>query len=131
MKLKGGDVKELRELAIEYHRRLAFPFACFVFACIGIPLGLQNRRSGKSSGFSLCIALLLLYYIFLSAGKTLGQKGTVPPMLAMWLPNLVFIGMGIYLFKKTAHEERILLFELPAMLLAWAQARAKAWRKTL
>jgi lipopolysaccharide export system permease protein len=131
MKQKGADVKELRELAIEYHRRLAFPFACFVFACIGIPLGLQNRRSGKSSGFSLCIALLLLYYIFLSAGKTLGQKGTVPPMLAMWLPNLIFIGIGIYLFKKTAHEERIFLFELPAMLLAWAQTKAKAWRNAL
>ena len=130
MKQKNADPRVLRELAIEFHRRLAFPFACFVFACIGIPLGLQNRRSGKSSGFSLCIVMLLLYYIFLSAGKTLGQKGAIPPFLSMWLPNLVFITMGIYLFKKTAHEERIILFELPGMLLAWGQKRAVAWRKS-
>ncbi|MEA5112456.1 MAG: LPS export ABC transporter permease LptF [Geobacteraceae bacterium] len=130
MKSKGADARTLRELAIEFHRRLAFPFACFVFACIGIPLGLQNRRSGKSTGFSLCIVLLLVYYIFLSAGKTLGQKGTIPPALSMWLPNLVFIAIGIYLFKKTANEERIILFELPGMLLSWAQSRVNAWRKS-
>lgn len=129
MKQKGADAKTQRDLAIEFHRRLAFPFACFVFACIGIPLGLQNRRTGRSSGFSLCIALLLLYYIFLSAGKTLGQRGTIPPSISMWLPNLVFFGMGVYLFKKAANEESILLFELPAMILSWAQARVKAWRK--
>jgi lipopolysaccharide export system permease protein len=130
MKQKGADARVLRGLSIEFHRRLAFPFACFVFACIGIPLGLQNRRSGKSSGFSLCIVLLLIYYIFLSAGKTLGQKGAIPPALSMWLPNLLFIAMGFYLFKKTAHEERIILFELPGMLLSWAQTSVNAWRKS-
>jgi len=123
MKLTGFDASIIRNLHLEFHRRLAFPFACFVFALIGIPLGLQNRRSGKSSGFSLCIVVLLCYYILLSIGKTLGQKAVVPPAVAMWMPNLIFIGLGIYLFKKTAAEERMALFDLPARLLRWGRAR--------
>lgn len=123
MKLTGFDPSIIRNLHLEFHRRLAFPFACFVFALIGVPLGLQNRRSGKSSGFSLCIVVLLLYYILLSVGKTLGQKAIVAPAFAMWMPNLIFIGIGIYLFKKTAAEERMAVFELPKRLLRRVRAK--------
>jgi lipopolysaccharide export system permease protein len=130
MKLTGFDPSIIRNLHLEFHRRLAFPFACFVFALIGIPLGLQNRRSGKSSGFSLCLAVLLLYYITLSIGKTLGQKAIVPPVLAMWLPNILFIILGIYLFKKTASEQRMAIFDLPTQIVKWTQARLDSWRKT-
>ncbi|MDD2318488.1 MAG: LPS export ABC transporter permease LptF [Geobacteraceae bacterium] len=130
MKLTGFDPSIIRNLHLEFHRRLAFPFACFVFALVGVPLGLQNRRSGKSSGFSLCLAVLLLYYIALSVGKTLGQKAIVPPVLAMWLPNLLFITLGVYFFKTTASEQRMKIFDLPTRLVAWAHARFSAWRKT-
>lgn len=130
MKLTGFDPKIMRDLHLEFHRRLAFPVACFVFALIGVPLGLQNRRSGKSSGFSLCLLVLLIYYITLSIGKTLGQKAILHPALAMWLPNILFITLGIYLFKKTAEEQRMAVFELPARIIAWAYDKISAWRKT-
>ena len=119
----GNDARTTRDLFLEFHRRLALPFACFVFALIGVPLGLQNRRAGKSSGFSICIALLLLYYILLTAGKTLGQKGVISPAISMWLPNILFIGLGLYLFSKTANDQRIPVFELPARLLQRARLR--------
>ena len=45
----------------ELHSRYAFPFASFVFAFIAVPLGIQNRRSGKSAGFSVSIGILLAY----------------------------------------------------------------------
>jgi lipopolysaccharide export system permease protein len=130
MKLTGFAQSIMRDLHLEFHRRLAFPFACFVFALIGFPLGLQNRRSGKSSGFSLCLAVLLTYYIILSIGKTLGQKAIVSPIVAMWLPNLLFIALGIYLFKKTAAEQRMTIFDLPTRFVAWAQDRFASWRKS-
>jgi lipopolysaccharide export system permease protein len=128
MKLTGFDPSIIRNLHLEFHRRLAFPFACFVFALIGVPLGLQNKRSGKSSGFSLCLVVLLTYYIVLSIGKTLGQKAIVSPVVAMWMPNLLFIILGIYLFKKTADEQRFTIFDLPTRLVAWAQVRFASWR---
>ena len=129
MKVPGVAPNVLRDLRLEFHRRLAFPFACFVFALIGVPLGLQNRRSGKSSGFSLCLAVLLIYYIVLSIGKSLGQNAIVSPAIAMWIPNLLFISLGIYLFRKTAAEQRMPIFELPKQIIAFAQSKAAAWGK--
>lgn len=123
MATPGNDAKTTRDLFLEFHRRLALPFACFVFALIGIPLGLQNRRAGKSSGFSICIVLLLLYYIVLTAGKTLGQKGVISPAISMWLPNILFIGLGLYLFTKAANDQRILILDLPARFFTWARLR--------
>jgi lipopolysaccharide export system permease protein len=129
-KASGVSPEILRDLRLEFHRRLAFPFACFVFALIGVPLGLQNRRSGKSSGFSLCLAVILTYYIVLTIGKTLGQRAVVSPVIAMWLPNLLFISLGVYLFKKTAAEQRITLFDLPKRIITWGQSRFAEWRKS-
>jgi lipopolysaccharide export system permease protein len=102
----------MHDMALEYHRRFSLPFACLVFALVGMPLGIQNQRSGKAAGFSLSIGLLLAYYIVLSAGKTLGERALLSPFLAAWTPNLLFISLGFYLFKKTAAEERIRLFEI-------------------
>ncbi|MHC1697281.1 MAG: LPS export ABC transporter permease LptF [Geobacteraceae bacterium] len=129
MVLPGVAPNILRDLRLEFHRRLAFPFACFVFALIGVPLGLQNRRSGKSSGFSLCLGVLLTYYIVLSIGKSLGQNALVSPAIAMWIPNLLFISLGLYLFKKTAAEQRMLIFDLPKKVIAWGQNRYAVWSK--
>jgi lipopolysaccharide export system permease protein len=123
MAAPGNDARTTRDLFLEFHRRLALPFACFVFALIGIPLGLQNRRAGKSSGFSICIALLLLYYVVLTFGKTLGQKGVISPVVSMWFPNILFMGFGIYLFTKASNDQRIPVFELPARFFHWILSR--------
>lgn len=131
MKLKGVDPRIMRNLYLEFHRRLAFPFACFVFAFIGIPLGLQNRRSGKSMGFFICIMTILVYYVFLAIGKTLGQQGSINPALSMWLPNLFFIAAGIYLFKKTAAEQIIPIFDFPLRFQKWVETRISTLRSDL
>ncbi len=117
------DAALKRDVLLEFHRRLALPFACFVFALVGIPLGLQNRRAGKSSGFSICIAVLLLYYVVLTAGRTMGQKGVLPPFPAMWLSNTLLFAIGLYLFTKTANDRPIPFFEIPARFIHKLQSR--------
>jgi lipopolysaccharide export system permease protein len=106
------DARMKRDMAMELNRRFALPFACFVLALVAIPLGIQNRRSGKAGGFSMSIGILLLYYIVLSASETLGEQGIIAPFAAIWAPNLLFIILGIYLFRKTAAEQQIPLLEL-------------------
>jgi len=104
---RGGFPERLTtDMRLEIHRRFALPFACFTFALIAIPLGIQNQRSGKSAGFSVSIMVILLYYIMLSATRTLGEKGILHPAFAMWLPNLVFLCCGIALFRQAAAERR-------------------------
>jgi len=89
---------------VELHKRYAIPFACIVFGLIGVPLGIQPRRSGRSFGFVFSILLLLAYYISLMGSEILALRRTIPPYLAGWAPNAVFGGFGIYLLIKTAKE---------------------------
>lgn len=110
-----------RDMLLEFHRRFSLPFACFVFALIGVPLGIQNQRSGKAAGFSLSIGVLLIYYVILSAGKALGERGVLHPAAAVWAPNVLFLAIGIYLFRMTAVEKRIPLFEIIPGMVKWAR----------
>jgi lipopolysaccharide export system permease protein len=96
------------KMAAELHSRFAFPFASLVFAMVAVPLGIQNNRSGKSAGFSLSIGILLAYYILLSLLRTLAEKGTIPPGLALWLPNMIFLALGCFLLRVTSQDRNFL-----------------------
>ena len=108
--IKGGvtDPRLKKDMELELHRRFATPFACFVFALAGVPLGIQNRRSGKGGGFALSIGLLIIYYIVLSAAKTAGEKGIISAAAAMWSPNLIFLILGAWFFSRSSREASIL-----------------------
>ncbi|HEY3308461.1 MAG TPA: LPS export ABC transporter permease LptF [Desulfuromonadaceae bacterium] len=104
------------KMQAELHGRFAFPFASLVFAVVAVPLGLQNRRSGKSAGFFTSIAILLAYYLLLSLLRTLAEKGAVPPALALWLPNLIFLLLGWLLLRMASLEREFKLLALGNLL---------------
>lgn len=89
---------------VELQKRSAIPFACIVFGLLGVPLGIQPRRSGRSYGFVFSILILLTYYISLTASEILALRHTLPIFLAGWAPNFLFGGLGIYLLIKAANE---------------------------
>lgn len=91
----------------ELHSRFAFPVAALVFAILALPLGISNRRSGKGAGFTASILVLLVYYVLLSFLRTLAEKGSFPPALALWLPNLLFLGVGLGLFRLAVQERSL------------------------
>ena len=95
---------------IEYHRRFALPTACLVLALVGIPLGLSSKRSGKSGGFVLTIALVFVYYVISLLGVSLARQGHVSPWFGAWLADLVFLTLGLFLLWRA--EKRP--FELAA-----------------
>ena len=97
----GGDTTPQE---VELHRRYAIPFSCIIFGLIGVPLGIQPRRSGRYHGFISSIFILLTYYISLTAFEIFAMRHTIPAFLAGWAPNLLFGGLGIYLLIKTAKE---------------------------
>jgi lipopolysaccharide export system permease protein len=92
------------KMRIELHSRFAFPCATFVFAILALPLGLSNRRSGKNSGFTISILVLLAYYVALSFLRTLAEKGGISPLLAVWLPNVMFLSFGLLLLRLASQE---------------------------
>lgn len=124
----GTDAKKRLAMELEYHGRLALPFSCIVFGLLAVPLGIQNRRSGKASGFSMSIAVILVYYVTLSAFDTLGERGLIAPVAAAWAPNLIFLLMGAYLLRQAASEQPLplaLVFPRLKELVTRPFARAK------
>ncbi|MCB9026600.1 MAG: LptF/LptG family permease [Bdellovibrionaceae bacterium] len=86
-----------KKLEIEYHRRISLAITCIVFALLGVGLGTTtNRRSGKSSGFVLSIAVVVLFWVIYATMESLAKSNTVPVLLAVWLGNLIFITLGGY-----------------------------------
>ncbi len=97
--------KETYNLAwVEIHKKFSIPFACIVFGVLGLPLGITNRRGGKSSGFSLSIAIILFYYVAISNGETLAADGKITPFIGMWAANIVLLAVGIYLLARANRD---------------------------
>ena len=101
-KLASGDPANAER--VELQRKLAIPFACLVFAAIGVPLGIQPTRAVHSRGFSLSLGLIFLYYLLLTFGQNLGDRGTLPPVIAVWLPNAVLAAVGAVLLLRAGQE---------------------------
>lgn len=98
-------VKTQERYAIQYHRRLALPFAPVLFACLGVALGIRRSRGARSWGMLLCIALVFGYYALLSFGTFLAEEGTLQAGVALWIPNLVFGVTAIPLLLRARRAE--------------------------
>ena len=82
--------RSLSQYRAHFHRRMAIPFAPFVFAALGVPLGLRRSRAARSWGVLVCIALVAAYYTLLGFGQFMGETGRMPAAIALWIPNVVF-----------------------------------------
>jgi lipopolysaccharide export system permease protein len=99
---------------MEFHKKFSLPFACIALGLLAAPLGIQSRSSRRSFGISLGICFFLIYYILLSAGWVFGEAGKYPPILGMWLPNLVTTGAGLILLHRANYEKPAPLTTLAA-----------------
>ena len=88
----------------EYHKKLSIPFACFVLGLVAIPLGTQSKSAKRSFGTVLGLVFFLIYYVLMSVGLILGETGRCPPVIGMWVPNLVIGTIGLYLLISSAKE---------------------------
>ncbi len=105
--LKSYVIKENRYL-VEFHKKFAIPFACIVFALLGVPMAITSSRNGKGVSISLAIVVFLVYYLFLVGGEKLSDRGIVNPFLAMWSANFILLGIGIPVFLRTVRESSFL-----------------------
>ncbi len=94
-------------IGIEIHKRFSIPFACLTLSVLAAALGLQPTSAKRAAGPGLGIVFFLLYYLLLTTGSSLSKTGHCPPAVGMWLPNLVFGTLGIFLFVRTSKERHI------------------------
>jgi lipopolysaccharide export system permease protein len=110
---------------VELHQRIAFAFVPLVFCLLGVSLTLlpHSSRAGRSWGFLLCLFWLLTYYLLLSLGKALAEQGTLPPALALWLPNMVVASIALHLFTKALRESPLAVMAGVDSAFLWAAMR--------
>jgi LPS export ABC transporter permease LptG len=119
------DSQQWIDASLELNRRLAFPAACIVLAMIGIPLGTSSKRGGRSSGYVWAIFLCFCcYYLaFISLTHTAQKSHTLSPVLASWLPNIVFGVAGIILISRMeAPGDRDILGGFGGALMRWGSS---------
>jgi lipopolysaccharide export system permease protein len=100
--LKTNKEKEPKyyKALIELHKKFSIPFACFALGLLAVPLGIQSPFAKRSFNLGFGLIFFLLYYILLSAGIVFGETGKYPPLIGMWLPNIVIGIIGVYFLKQ-------------------------------
>ncbi len=101
--LMGGSLKTKKQtlrFETELYRRWALAFACFSFSLVGIAFGIRtNSRQGKSNGVVLSITLIVAYWILYVTFEGLSKKGTIPPIIGVWVPNIIFLALASTRYK--------------------------------
>lgn len=103
--IKSSYFKQIDRYRVEIHKKYSIPFACIVFVLIGSPIALRLGRSGMNMAIGLSILVFLVYYICLIGGEKLADRQVVSPLVAMWVPNMVFGVIGLFLIRRAAQEQ--------------------------
>lgn len=103
------SVRTRRLARVEIHKKFAIPSACIVFGIFALPLGFNNRRGSKASGFVLSIGVIVVYWVMLDLGEKQAEVGGIPAWVGMWAPNLVLAGLGLFLLARRNKDKSLLL----------------------
>jgi len=97
LRLQGSD--ELKLFLIEKYRRFANPFAVFILTLIGVTISSRKIRGGIGMNIGIGLGLSFSYILFLQFASQFSLKGSLGPMLAMWIPNILYSIIGLVLYK--------------------------------
>lgn len=104
---------------IDLHKRFALPASVFVFGLLGIPLGIQRIRTIRFTSFTIGLAVMLFYYVLSTALESLGDKGLLNPVLAVWGTDIIMAALGIAMLYKAAKDS-------PIKSLTWLEEKKEA-----
>jgi LPS export ABC transporter permease LptF len=102
--LKSENTHDRSASLTEINYRFSFPFSCLAFAIIGVPLGVTAHRRETSIGFAMGLIVAVSYFLFVIIGDTLRANPHVHPELLVWFPNVLFLVLGVQLFRRLARQ---------------------------
>ncbi|MEA3507825.1 MAG: LptF/LptG family permease [Synergistota bacterium] len=97
MKKQGAN---LQPLWVMFHLKLALPWACVILALLGAALGVRPQRTSSGVGLAVSVLIVFFYYVIMSFSRSFGEAGYLSPVLAAWLPNLLFFMIALTLGRR-------------------------------
>ena len=97
---KRRGFANIKEFEIEYHKRIAMSFASFILTVIGVSLSSRKVKGGMGMYLGVGLALSFSYILFQTVSATFAINGNASPFLAVWVPNIVYAIIAIYLYRK-------------------------------
>ncbi|MGM0549834.1 MAG: LptF/LptG family permease [Bacteroidota bacterium] len=96
-RMQGAD--NINELLIQKHSRTAYPFSTFILTLIGVSLSSRKVRGGVGMHIGLGLLLSFSYILFMRFAQMFAITGSVEPLVAVWIPNILFLIIGLYLYR--------------------------------
>lgn len=90
----------LKQYEIEFHKRFASVFSAFILTLIGASLSARKVKGGMGLNIGIGLGLSVSYILFQTVSSSFAVSGTLPPWLAVWVPNVVFIFIAWFLYTK-------------------------------
>jgi lipopolysaccharide export system permease protein len=97
----------LRRTLIEWHRKFALSFACFVLFMIGAPLGSIIRKGGLGMPLVIAVIFFLVFHLLNMFGEKFVEQEIMTPLGGMWLSTMVLIPIGIFLTYKAMNDSQL------------------------
>lgn len=97
LEMRGAD--DIIVYKIERYLRITSPFAAFVLTFIGVMVAARKVRGGAGLQIAIGFSLAFIYIIFYLFSRTTAENGGLNPLLAVWIPNIVFFFIGILLYR--------------------------------
>jgi lipopolysaccharide export system permease protein len=89
--------RRVRGYQVEIYKKFSMALSCLIFVLIGAPLGLRMRDSGLGRIGAYALAIFLFYWVTLSQGEKLADRGLLPPWFGMWIANVIMSFVGAWL----------------------------------
>jgi lipopolysaccharide export system permease protein len=85
---------------VERHRRIATPFAIVIMVIIAVSLASKKVRGGMGIHLLLGILIAASYELFMRFSTTFATNADLPPLIAVWIPNIIYMGLALFLVKR-------------------------------
>jgi lipopolysaccharide export system permease protein len=100
MKNSARQRNDSGALEMMFHLRIAIPWASVVLVLVGAAVGSRPQRSSSGRGLGLSVIIVFCYYVIMSLCKSLGEANFMPGLLAAWVPNVIFLTVGVTLTRR-------------------------------
>ncbi len=97
LQASGNDT---RKLQVEQSVKLALPAACLIIALFGAPLAVSAPRAGPAVGIAISLGTTIVYLLMINMAQAVGSSGLMHPAAAAWLPNGLFLMVGLWLLVR-------------------------------